>query len=56
MTRVSPDHDKSYSNVSQPVLVFNLQITRYEIRNPMFYLPDIRHSFSVQSIEFCMIK
>ena len=47
MTRVSPDDDKSYSNVSQPVLILNLQLTRYEIRNPMFYPTDIRHSFSV---------
>ena len=24
--------------------------TRYEVRNPMFHLPDIRHSFGEQTI------
>ena len=30
--------------------------TRYEVRNPMFHLPDIRHSFGEQSISYCLIK
>ena len=30
--------------------------TRYEVRNPMFHLPDIRHSFGEQSIGYCLIK
>ena len=29
--------------------------TRYEIRNPMFHLPNIRHSFGEQSIGYCLI-
>ena len=29
--------------------------TRYEVRNPMFHLPDIRHSFWEQSIGYCLI-
>ena len=29
---------------------------RYEVRNPMFHLPDIRHSFGEQSIGYCLIK
>ena len=30
--------------------------TRYEIRNPVFHLPTIRHSFGKQSIGYCLIK
>ena len=30
--------------------------TRYEIRNPVFHLPNIRHSFAEQSIGYCLIK
>ena len=30
--------------------------TRYEVRNPMFHLPDIRHSFGEQSIGYCLLK
>ena len=30
--------------------------TRYEIRNPVFHLPNIRHSFGEQSIGYCLIK
>ena len=30
--------------------------TRYEIRNPVFHLPNIRHSFGEQSISYCLIK
>ena len=29
--------------------------TRYEIRNPIFHLPNIRHSFGEQSISYCLI-
>ena len=30
--------------------------SRYEVRNPVFHLPDIRHSFAEQSIRYCLIK
>ena len=30
--------------------------TRYEILNPVFHLPNIRHSFGEQSIDNCLIK
>ena len=30
--------------------------TRYEIRNPVFHLQNIRHSFGEQSIGYCLIK
>ena len=30
--------------------------SRYEVRNPVFHLPDIRHSFAEQSIRYCFIK
>ena len=30
--------------------------TYYDIRSPVFYLPDIRHSFAEQSIRYCLIK
>ena len=30
--------------------------TRYEIRNAVFHLPNIRHSFGEQSIGYCLIK
>ena len=30
--------------------------TRYEVRNPICHLPDIRHSFGEQSIGYCLIK
>ena len=28
----------------------------YDIRSPVFHLPDIRHSFAEQSIRYCLIK
>ena len=30
--------------------------THYEIRNPVFHPPNIRHSFDEQSICYCLIK
>ena len=30
--------------------------TRYEVQNPMLHLPDIRHLFGKQSIDYCLIK
>ena len=30
--------------------------SRYEVRNPVFHLPDIRHTFAEQSIHYCLIK
>ena len=30
--------------------------SQYEVRNPVFHLPDIRHSFAEQSIRYCLIK
>ena len=30
--------------------------TYYDIRSPVFHLPDIRHSFAEQSIRYCLIK
>ena len=29
---------------------------RYEIKNPEFHLPNIRHSFGEQAIGYCLIK
>ena len=31
-------------------------VARHEIRNPMFHLPNIRHSVGEQSIGYCLIK
>ena len=41
---------------SQMKSVLPIICTRYEVRNPMFHLPDIRHSFGEQSIGYCLIK
>ena len=30
--------------------------SRYEVRNPVFHLHDIRHSFAEQSIRYCLVK
>ena len=30
--------------------------THYDIRSPVFHLPDIRNSFAEQSIRYCLIK
>ena len=30
--------------------------THYNIRGPVFHLPDIRHFFSEQTIRYCLIK
>ena len=30
--------------------------TRYEIRNPVYHLPDIRHALAQQSLKYCLIK
>ena len=31
--------------------------TRYEIRNPMYHLPNnARHAFAEQSLRYCLIK
>ena len=30
--------------------------SRYEVQNPVFHLPDIRHSFAEQSIRYCLIR
>ena len=44
----------TYLSQMRPVLP--VICTRYEVRNPMFHLPDIRHSFGEQSIGCCLIK
>ena len=44
----------TYFSQMKPVLP--IICTRYEVRNPMFHLPDIRHSFGEQSIGYCLIK
>ena len=41
---------------SQMKLVLPIICIRYEIRNPVFHLPNIRHSFGEQSIGYCLIK
>ena len=28
----------------------------YEIRNPVYHLPDIEHAFAQQSLKYCFIK
>ena len=28
----------------------------YEIRNPVYHLPDIRQAFAQQSLKYCLIK
>ena len=30
--------------------------TRYEIRNPVYHLPNVRHTFAEQSLRYCLIK
>ena len=40
----------------KPVLTTSIICTRYEIWNPVFYLPNTRHSFGEQSIGYCLIK
>ena len=43
-----------YFAIMKPVLP---QVcTRYEIRNPVYHLPDIRHAFAQQSLKYCLIK
>ena len=37
-------------------LVVPIICTRYMVRNPVFHLPNIRHSFGDQSIGYCLIK
>ena len=44
----------TYFSQMKPVLP--IICTRYEVRNPMFHLPDIRHAFGEQSIGYCLIK
>ena len=44
----------TYFSQMKPVLP--VICTRYEVRKPMFHLPDIRHSFGEQSIGYCLIK
>ena len=44
----------TYFSQINPVLP--IICTRYEVRNPMFHLPDIRHSFGEQSVGYCLIK
>ena len=49
-------------NNQLPTYIFRMKpvvpiiCTRYEIRNPVFYLPNIRHSFGEQFIGYCLIK
>ena len=41
-----------YFAIMKPVLP---QVcTRYEIRNPVYHLPDIRHAFAQQSLKYCL--
>ena len=44
----------TYFSLMKPVLP--IICTQYEVRNPMFDLPEIRHSFGEQSIDYCLIK
>ena len=44
----------TYFSQMKPVLP--VICTRYEARNPMFYLPDVRHSFVEQPIGYRLIK
>ena len=30
--------------------------TRYEIRNPVYHFPNVRHTFAEQSLRYCLIK
>ena len=32
------------------------ECTHYDISSPVFHLPEIRHSFTEQSIRYCLIK
>ena len=44
----------AYFAIMKPVLP---QVcTRYEIRNPVYYLPDIKHAFAQQSLKYCLLK
>ena len=36
--------------------VLLLVCTRYEIRNLVYHLPNIRHAFAQQSLKYCLIK
>ena len=38
------------------ILVLPQICARYEVRNLVFHLPDIRHSFAEQSIRCCLIN
>ena len=31
-------------------------IEHYEIRNPVFHLPDIKHKFAENLLQYCLIK
>ena len=44
----------AYFTVMKPTLP---QVcTRYEIRNPVYHLPNVRHKFAGQSLRYCLIK
>ena len=48
------DQLPAYFTVMKPTLP---QVcTRYEIRNPMYHLPNVRHTFAEQSLRYCLIK
>ena len=32
------------------------KVEHYEIRNPVFHLPAIKHKFAENSLQYCLIK
>ena len=44
----------TYVTVMKPTLP---QVcTRYEIRKPVYHLPNVRHTFAEQSLRYCLVK
>ena len=52
--KLMSDQLPAYFTVMKPTLP---QVcTRYEIRNPVNHLPNVRHTFAEQSLRYCLIK
>ena len=52
--RLMSDPLPAYFTVMKPTLP---QVcTRYEIRNPVYHLPNVRHTFAEQLLRYCLIK
>ena len=52
--KLMSDQLPAYFTVMKPTLP---QVcTRYEIRNPVYHLPNVRHTFAEQSLRYCLIK